>query len=264
MPAASSFARKAVKAAVLPGGMVTRRRSGDVVILLYHRVGGPGGEIDLPAALFERQLELLAERERVLTLDQAVADGHDGGVVVTVDDGYRDFHDTVLPLLVRYRVPVVLYQATGLVVGESSAPDRPGALTWSQLAEAVATGLVTVGAHTHGHTDLSRASEQTCHDEMVRSRDLVEDRLGVACRHFAYPWAVASPVADRLARRLFDTAALDAWRPNRAGAIDPWRLGRTPVLASDGFAFFRAKVQGRLDGEALAYRLLGRGPWRGA
>ena len=54
MPAASSFARKAVKAAVLPGGMVTRRRSGDVVILLYHRVGGPGGEIDLPAALFER------------------------------------------------------------------------------------------------------------------------------------------------------------------------------------------------------------------
>ena len=44
--------------------------------------------------------------------------------------------------------------------------------------------------------------------------------------------------------------------------MDPWRLGRTPVLASDGLTFFRAKVQGRLDGEALAYRLLGRGPWR--
>jgi hypothetical protein len=26
-------------------------------------------------------------------------------------------------------------------------------------------------------------------------------------------------------------------------------------------AFFRAKVKGRLDGEALAYRLLRRGPW---
>jgi peptidoglycan/xylan/chitin deacetylase (PgdA/CDA1 family) len=262
MPAAISLARKAVKAAVLPGGIVTRRRAGDVVILLYHRVGGAGGEIDLPVALFERQLALLAERERVLTLDQAVTGGHGGGVVVTVDDGYRDFHDTVLPLLVRYRVPAVLYQATGLVSGESAAPGPAEALTWSQLAEAVATGLVTVGAHTHGHTDLSRAPEQTCHDEMARSKELVEDRLGVACRHFAYPWAVASPVADRHARRLFDTAALDAWRPNRAGSIDPWRLGRTPVLASDGLAFFRAKLQGRLDGEALAYRLLGRGPWR--
>jgi peptidoglycan/xylan/chitin deacetylase (PgdA/CDA1 family) len=267
MPTGSSLARKAVKAAVLPGGIVSRRRPGDVVVLLYHRVGGGGGEIDLPAALFERQLALLAERDRVLTLDQAVAglmpgQAGPGGVVVTVDDGYRDFHGTVLPLLVRYRVPAVLYLATGLVAGEGAAPGDRDALTWSQLAEAVSTGLVTVGAHTHGHSDLSAATEQACHDEMARSKDLVEDRLGVACRHFAYPWAVGSPAADRVARRLFDTAALDAWRVNRAGSLDPWRLGRTPVLASDGLAFFRAKVQGRLDGEALAYRLLGRGPWR--
>lgn len=262
MPTGSSLARKAVKAAVLPGGIVTRRREGDVVILLYHRVVGLGGEIDTPPALFERQLAALAAGERVLTLDQALDPAAGGGVVVTVDDGYRDFHDTVLPLLVRYRVPTLLYLATGLVAGEGAGPDDPEALTWSQLAEAVSTGLVSVGAHTHGHTDLSRATEQVCRDEMARSRELVEDRLGVACRHFAYPWAVASPTADRVARELFDTAALDAWRSNRAGAVDPWRLGRTPVLASDGMAFFKAKVKGRLDGEALAYRLLGRGPWR--
>lgn len=262
MPTGSSLARKAVKAAVLPGGIVTRRREGDVVILLYHRVVGLGGEIDTPPALFERQLAALAAGERVLTLDQALDPAAGGGVVVTVDDGYRDFHDTVLPLLVRYRVPTLLYLATGLVAGEGAGPDDPEALTWSQLAEAVSTGLVGVGAHTHGHTDLSRATEQVCRDEMARSRELVEDRLGVACRHFAYPWAVASPTADRVARELFDTAALDAWRSNRAGAVDPWRLGRTPVLASDGMAFFKAKVKGRLDGEALAYRLLGRGPWR--
>jgi peptidoglycan/xylan/chitin deacetylase (PgdA/CDA1 family) len=247
---------------VLPGGIVTRRRPGDVVVLLYHRVVGLGGEIDTPPALFERQIAALVEGERVLTLDQALGGDPAGGVVVTVDDGYRDFHDTVLPLLVRYRVPALLYLATGLVAGEGPGPDDPDALTWSQLAEAQATGLVTVGAHTHGHTDLSRASEQVCRDEMARSQELVEDRLGAACRHFAYPWAVASPTADRIARELFDSAALDAWRSNRAGAVDPWRLGRTPVLASDGMAFFRAKVKGRLDGEALAYRLLGRGPWR--
>jgi peptidoglycan/xylan/chitin deacetylase (PgdA/CDA1 family) len=262
MPAGSSLARKAVKAAVLPGGIVTRRRPGDVVILLYHRVAGRGGEIDTPPALFERQLADLAEHERLLTLDQALDGQAGGGVVVTVDDGYRDFSDTVLPLLHRYQVPALLYLATGLVAGEGPGPDDPDALTWAQLAEAHATGLVTVGAHTHGHTDLSRASEQVCRDEMARSRELVEDRLGVACRHFAYPWAVASPTADRVARELFDSAALDAWRSNRAGAFDPWRLGRTPVLASDGMAFFKAKVRGRLDGEALAYRLLGRGPWR--
>ena len=68
--------------------------------------------------------------------------------------------------------------------------------------------------------------------------------------------------ADRVARRLFDSAALHAWRTNRSRNLDRYRLGRTPILRSDGTFFFRAKVAGLLDTEALAYRALGRGPWR--
>jgi peptidoglycan/xylan/chitin deacetylase (PgdA/CDA1 family) len=259
----SSLTRKAVKAAVLPGGFASGRRPGDVVMLLYHRVGVPGGEISLPTGLFERQLEQLVAGDRILTVDEAVAGNGPGGVVVTVDDGYRDFYDVVLPLLVRYRVPAVLYLATSLVAGEALGNDGdPDALHWSQLAEAVATGLVTVGSHTHSHADLSRAPEVVVEVELRRSKELIEDRLGVACRHFAYPWAVGSAAAERAVRRTFDTAALDAWHTNRRDALDPWRLGRTPILRSDGLVFFRAKVQGRLDGEALVYRALGRGPWR--
>ena len=85
-----------------------------------------------------------------------------------------------------------------------------------------------------------------------------------ACRHFAYPWAVGSPAAARAARGLFRSAALHAWRTNRAGRLDPFELGRTPVLRSDGRFFFEQKVRGRLDGESLAYRLLRRGPWERA
>jgi peptidoglycan/xylan/chitin deacetylase (PgdA/CDA1 family) len=254
--------RKATKAAVLPAGLVTRRRRGDLVILLYHRVGSRAAEIELDPGAFEEQVAFLAERDRVLSLDRAMSDGVDGGVVVSFDDGSADFHATALPVLERHRVPVVLYLATGSVAEER--PDRgvPDAITWSQLREAVSTGLVTVGAHTHSHVSLVDASERVCEDEMRRSKDLIEDRLGVACRHFAYPFAAGSPAADRVARRLFDTAALDAWRTNRRGRTDAHRLGRTPVLRSDGSFFFRAKVRGLLDGEAGLYRALGRGPWR--
>ena len=254
-----SAARRAVKAAALVGAPVTRRRTGDVVVLLYHRVGAGHREIDLPLDLFRRHLEALVEGDRVLALDAALAEGS-GGVVVTFDDGYGDFHRHVLPLLVQHRVPATLYLATSLVAGEGEAdPEDP--LTWSQLREAVATGLVTVGGHTHSHADLSRATRAQAEAEMRRCQELVEDRLGVPCRHFAYPWAVGSREADAVARRLFDSAALDAWRTNRAGRVDPHRLGRTPVLRSDGTRFFRAKARGWLDAEALAYRALGRGPW---
>lgn len=255
-----TLARKASKATLTPLGWPARRRRGDVVVLLYHRVGPGASEIELAPDVLEHQLQDLVATERVLTLDDVLAGDPDGGVVVTFDDGYRDFHDSVLPLLAKYRVPAVLYLATGLVANGAGASPAD-ALTWTQLREAVGTGLVTVGSHTHGHVDLSKTDETGAEDEMRRSKDLIEDHLGKACEHFAYPWAVGSPAADRAARRLFRTAALDAWKTNRAERIDPYRIGRVPILRSDGRFFFRRKMRGELDTEAWLYRALGRGPW---
>jgi peptidoglycan/xylan/chitin deacetylase (PgdA/CDA1 family) len=258
-----TIVRKGLKAAVLPLGVLDRRRPGDVVILVYHRVGAGEREVDLSVGSFERQLAGLASSGGVRPLEEAFS-SDEGGLVLTIDDGYRDFHEHVLPLLLRYRVPAVLYLATGLVDGSGRPSVPPGqALTWAMLREAVASGLVTVGSHTHGHTDLSGVSEDDAREEIRRSKGLIEDNLQVPCRHFAYPWGVGSAGADRAARELFDTAALDAWKTNRRGRIDPHRLGRTPVLRSDGDGWlFRAKTRGLLDQEALAYRLMRRGPWR--
>lgn len=253
--------RIGVKVAALPLGAVSPRRAGDIVILCYHRVGAGGREIDVPRPRFVEHLESLAAEGHVRTLDDALADG--GGVVLTFDDGFRDFHEFVVPELVRHRLPGLLYLATGFVdAGDPRTgvgPDQ--ALTWPMLQEAVSTGLVSIGSHTHAHVDLSRATELRAEDEMRRSKELVEDRLGKACPHFAFPWGKASRAAERAARHRFSTAALDAWRTNRRDRIDPHRLGRTPVFRSDAPFFLRAKARGRLDGERLAYRALRRGPW---
>lgn len=248
--------RRAVKAAVLPAGLFRPRRDDDVAILLYHRVGAGNREIDLSTEAFDEQMAELAAHHRVLRLDDLVDGRRAGGVLVTFDDGQRDFHANVLPVLVRHDIPAVLYLATSWV----GSPRVRDALSWKQIEEAVATGLVEIGSHTHRHLDLSDATEREAEEEMRRSRELVEDRLGRPCRHFAYPWGVGSEGADRAARRLFDTAVL-AWGTNRDG-FDRYRLGRLPVLRSDGRFFFRAKVRGMLDGEAWVYRAAGRGPWR--
>jgi peptidoglycan/xylan/chitin deacetylase (PgdA/CDA1 family) len=258
----NAVARKGLKAVVLPFGLAGRRRRGDVVILVYHRVGAGHREVDLPLGSFERQIAAVAAGGAVRSLDDALSGG-EGGLVLTVDDGYRDFHEHVLPALVRLGVPAVLYLATGLVDGIGSAIGSDEALTWPMLRDAVSTGLVTVGSHTHSHADLSTATQEDAQEEMARSKGLIEDNLQVPCRHFAYPWGVGSAGAHRAARRLFETAALYAWRTNRRGRIDPHRLGRTPILRSDGDGLlFRAKTRGLLDQEAVAYRLLRRGPWK--
>jgi peptidoglycan/xylan/chitin deacetylase (PgdA/CDA1 family) len=258
-----TFVRKGAKVIALPLGARLPLQNGDVMILCYHRVGIGAREIDIPRRRFIGQLESLAAKGTVRSLDAALS-GSAGGVVVTFDDGFRDFHEVALPELVRLRVPALLYLATGFVgVGDPQATiGRDQALSWAMLEDAVSTGLVTIGSHTHGHVDLSFASEREAEDEMHRSKALVEDRLGRPCTDFAFPWGKASPAAERVARRCFKTVALDAWRTNRVGRIDPHRLGRTPVLRSDSEYFFRAKVRGQLDGERVIYRTLRRGPWR--
>lgn len=258
---AARLLRRSLKTVALAPGLLRRPGSGDLVVLLYHLVGVGDREIDVPLAQFEGQIERIASTGRVTTLDQALSATGSGGVVVTFDDGFRDFHDHVLPVLERHRVPALLYLATGFVDAPPAPGRGPEPITWSQLEEAVSTGLVTVGSHTHSHADLSRASEQDATTEMRRSQELIEDRLGRPCRHFSYPWSFCSPGAAAAARRHFDSAAL-SWKTNRAGRVDPYDLGRTPILRGDDGRFFDAKLSGRLDGEAHVYRLLRRGPWR--
>ena len=249
------FIRRSFKAAALSAGLVSKRDRGDVVVLLYHRLGSARTEIELAPERFDRHIAALSRSGRARKLDDALA-RPDGGVVVTFDDGTPDFYEHALPILVKHRVPAVLYLATAEIQASR------GSLSWDQIAEAVETGLVAVGSHTHSHADLSRLNAVEAEEEMRRSKHLIEDRLGIQCKHFAYPWGVGSPAADVLVRRLFVTAALDGWRTNRRGRIDLHRLGRVPVLRSDGQFFFRAKAAGRLDAERLIYRALGRGPWR--
>jgi peptidoglycan/xylan/chitin deacetylase (PgdA/CDA1 family) len=250
--------RQAAKWAVLPAGVVGRRRAQDVVMLGYHRVGTDGAEIDVSATTFGTHLDLLASDGAVRSLDDALASG--GCVVLSFDDGTRDFTDRVVPMLVARGLPAILYLATAMAEDPGPLGLGPG-VSWNGLRDAVSTGLVSIGSHTHSHANLAHATEDAAADEMRRSKDLIEDRLGMPCRHFAYPWGVGSAGADRAARRLFASAALDGWRTNRWAALDPHRLGRTPILRSDGVTFFRLKVKGMLDPERYLYQAARRGPW---
>lgn len=79
-------------------------------------------------------------------------------------------------------------------------PDRPRRailMDWTEVAEAAAHPLVTIGAHTVHHHNLKRLGEAAALKEMVDSAALLKDRLGVAPRHMAYPYGYASAVGCR-------------------------------------------------------------------
>jgi peptidoglycan/xylan/chitin deacetylase (PgdA/CDA1 family) len=138
-------------------------------------------------------------------------------------------------------------------------------VSWSGLADAVATGLVTIASHTHTHRLLDRSGGPETAEELDRSIDLIGDRLGVDARHFAYPKALAgAPAAEAEVRRRFRTAALAGSRLNRWIGTDLHRLARTPIQTSDGMRWFRRKLNGGLSLEDNLRSLANRRRYAGA
>ncbi|MDQ1467467.1 MAG: hypothetical protein QOH10_1882, partial [Actinomycetota bacterium] len=134
-------------------------------------------------------------------------------------------------------------------------------LSWSALRDACATGLVDVGSHTHTHAVLDRLPPGRVGDELDRSKQLIEDRLGRPCRDFAYPKALPpSAHADIAVRERFRSAALAGTRPNQSGRTDVYRLARSPIQRSDGMKYFEKKVAGGMGLEDALRRVANR--WR--
>jgi len=242
-----------------------------VVVLLYHRVGGRSGsdEIDLPASVFDQQMAWLADRRLAVTLDGALAVLGEPAderppyhpVVVTFDDGTDDLVDVALPILARHRIPAVFYLATDHVERGRAFPGGARPLSWAAAGEALDSGFVTIGSHTHRHALLDRLDAAAVASELDRSRGLIGERLGVDAEHFAYPKALlAAPGIEPLVRERFRSAALGGNRPNHYGTTDPHRLARSPIQRRDGMRFFVRKAKGGMALEERARRRLDR--WR--
>jgi peptidoglycan/xylan/chitin deacetylase (PgdA/CDA1 family) len=217
--------------------------------LIYHRVGGGSAdERDLLPGAFGEQLEAVAAAVEPIdvAVDRLEAGDETPTVVLTFDDGFADVHRNAWPLLRERQVPFVVYLASAYVGGQmqwegSTAKESAPGLTWDQLGEMVASGLCTVGNHTHSH---ARPTALTA-DELDRCNEEVQRHVGVTPRHFAYPWGIAVPSMEGELRQRFRTAATGTLGRNLPGC-DLQRLRRVPVRRTDPIDFFRAKLTGSL------------------
>jgi peptidoglycan/xylan/chitin deacetylase (PgdA/CDA1 family) len=249
-----------------------RRQPAGLVVLVYHRVGQRTRiEVDLPLMLFAEQMAILAASSTLVTLSDALRRLADPTaprlplVAVTFDDGTADFADLALPVLVDHRVPVTLYIATDFVERGEPFPHDGAPLSWGALRDAVATGLVALGSHTHRHALLDRLPAEQVPGELDESIELIGERVGVRAEHFAYPKAIlGSSAAEAAVRARFRSAALAGTRANPYWTTDPYRLARSPVQVSDGTRWFHHKVDGGLALEDTVRRVVARGRYAGA
>lgn len=86
-------------------------------ILMYHRFAAQKTAKALGVDEFEYQVREIANHFNPTTLGQLVSDLKQGSakpctVVITVDDGYEDFHRYAFPILRKYGVPATVFVTT--------------------------------------------------------------------------------------------------------------------------------------------------------
>lgn len=236
------------------------RRPG-VVILLYHRVGGgTRSDVDVSARMFERQMHYVKQHCLVVSLDdiagfasrRAVRQASRDVVAITFDDGYRDTYELAYPILRHFGLPATVYLPSMYIEGQrpfdfggfqrAGEDERPKPMTWDMAAEMVRSGLITIGGHTFTHADLSRADVTGAAREIDECDRLIERRLGILPKHFAYPWGRWSAETQSVVTTRYETVVLGGPAKNPYVEMDLTRMWRYPVLRTDGFWLFRARM----------------------
>lgn len=231
---------------------------GKISILMYHQVG----EFPRPAAhrstychirRFKAQMAWLRHfRYRVIGLDQAFAalSGEkpvpDHAVVLTFDDGCEDFNDYVLPVLRRYNFPATVFPVAGLLGRESEwfaaqGREAPKIMDGETLRQLRQLGIL-VGGHTMTHPRLSRIGRAEMKQEIVQSKEVLEDLLGESLDFFCYPYGDFDTEITRTVREAGYRCALSCIRGSATGADDPFLLPRKAISWGDSLAGFFWKL----------------------
>jgi peptidoglycan/xylan/chitin deacetylase (PgdA/CDA1 family) len=202
-------------------------QTAQTIIFCYHllvdKVRYPGTEIT-PAA-FEAQMKELKDKGITVISMQDLLAWKRGEknipprcAVITFDDGYKSQYEVAWPILKKYGYPFTMFIYTEGVRGGSLGGG--GAITWEQLADMRDNG-VDIEAHSATHQDLREGHtitlaspggkktrtkltgpqyEEWMQNEVVGSKKLLEQRLGIKVNCFAVPFGNYNEHVKEIAR----------------------------------------------------------------
>ncbi|MBG0742455.1 MAG: polysaccharide deacetylase family protein [Cylindrospermopsis raciborskii KL1] len=105
-------------------------------------------------------------------------------VLLSFDDGYGGHYEYVYPLLKKYNFPAIF----SVYVKKMEGKTARSSLTWEQLQEMATSPLVTIASHSVNHPrDLRQLSEEELSSEVIDSKRILQERLGIPINYFTYP-----------------------------------------------------------------------------
>ena len=111
-------------------------------------------------------------------------------VCVTFDDGYRDNLLAAAPVLAELDIPATIFVPSRIIDGDAAFhwyEDPPPALSWDEVGELVAGGLVDVQSHTLTHPLLPQVDAERSHEEIAGSKRAIEAHVPYVAHELLLP-----------------------------------------------------------------------------
>jgi peptidoglycan/xylan/chitin deacetylase (PgdA/CDA1 family) len=225
-----------------------------IPVLTYHHVS-PCSDLSLNVSpdVFERQMRYLTGKGyRTLTMDELILycqgklDLDGKAVVLTFDDGWLDNRTFALPVLRKYGLKAALFIITGMVEKESRSPHTGGydenyaRLSWDNIKEMTATGLVKIYSHTKTHRNCKELSMAELKEELEGSKKAIEEMLNTPCPYLCLPYGRFNRVTTEAAIEAGYVAMLTTVPGVVGRGSNPLAINR--IGATDGLLRFRLSM----------------------
>jgi len=205
-----------------------------VPILMYHNI-----ENDKPEecnwtspALFEWHLQYINKHGyRVVALDGLVSAQlaeklpSRNTLVITFDDGHINNYTDAFPLLKKYDFPAIMFIPSDRIGTE-------GHMAWEQIREMADYGI-EIGSHGRTGGYLPDFSDNRKWDEINESKKLLEEKLGIEIKYFAYPLGGFSPEIKEMIKKAGYKGAVATNRGFDRDNKDVFELNRVRLSNKD-------------------------------
>lgn len=236
-----------------------------VVFLCYHGVteqpcrssSDPKG-LHVNHLQFAKHLDFLQRHYNIISLGDYLAAHNNGrslrpySVVLTFDDGFRNFLTVAAPLLAARKIPAIVFLITDKAAEKSigirglawAPEDDSRHLSWSEAQMLKAEHGFEFGSHTCSHSPLLGLSEEDTERELLHSFNTLVTQLAIEKPTLSYPKGEYSSLLAADAQKLGYACALTTDRGRNEIDHDLFTLGRTLIGDNDDQASFAVRVSG--------------------
>ena len=177
---------------------------------------------------------------------------------VTFDDGYIDNYNVVFPLLIKYGIKITLFVSTKYI-GKTAFFGRykkVEVINKNMINEMAKSGFVEFGSHTHNHVDLTVCNENKIEYELKKSKEIIEDIIGMPIINFSYPYGKTNPVVEKVLKYLNYSFAVCGQEDYLVDTSNPYLLPRWEIHNNINNFKINLKLNGGLMIKRLIHKLL--------